>query len=251
MAGALQTRRVVFQEEAGAAYLAARVAAFIAAHGTVRLCADCVARTVPKRMRKANDVTEAGWCESCGSHVPEVFRLAVSEYGRALRRRRAAPASTGVTGRPSEGAPPITARCPICSDVIDVSDSPRLVFRPDGRVEHGRCPDPVCPWCLQTVTPSQPKLRSGRDIFHRDCLRASWSEGAIAGGSAASCTAIFDQSQATRVQRDRIATAELVAMTREVVADAIGVRALARSVRAQSAERRYWNRKGMRASPSD
>jgi hypothetical protein len=56
----------------------------------------------------------------------------------------------------------------------------------DGRVEHGRCPDPVCPSCLQAVAPSQSKLRSGPDIFHRDCLRATRSERVISGGSAAS-----------------------------------------------------------------
>jgi hypothetical protein len=229
----------MFQEEAGSAYLAARIAAFIAAHGTVRLCAECVARTVPKRVRRARNITEPGWCESCGAHAPEVFRLAVSVYGRALRRR-AAPRSNGVTDPAREIAPPITARCPICSGVIEASDAPRLRFRPDGRVEHGRCPDPVCPWCLQTVSPSQPKLRSGRDIFHRDCLRASWSERALSGGSAESpCTAIFDQRRTKGSPRDREAVAELVATTREVVRDAIGVRALARSARAECPERRY------------
>jgi hypothetical protein len=177
-------RRLVFQEQAGAAYLAARVAAFIAAHGTVRLCGDCIARTVTKRMRKTMSATESGWCESCGAHATEVFRLALSEYGRALRRRMTPRSGRGAD--PASNSPPVTARCPICSGVIDASDSPGLVFRPDGRVEHSRCPDPVCPWCLLTVAPSQPKLRSGREIFHRDCLRASWSERAIAGGSAES-----------------------------------------------------------------
>jgi len=175
----------VFQEQAGAAYVAARVAAFIAAHGTVCLCADCLARMLPRRVRKARSAAEPGWCESCGAHVAEVFRLALSEYGRALRRRTAQRPSRA-TDPASDSPPPVTARCPICSGVIDASDSPGLVFRPDGRVEHRRCPDPVCPWCLQAVTPLQPKLRNGREIFHRDCLRASWSEHATAGGSAAS-----------------------------------------------------------------
>jgi hypothetical protein len=233
----------VFQEQAGAAYLAARVAAFIAAHGTVRLCGDCIARTVARRMRKSGSSAESGWCESCGTHASEVFRVALSEYGRALRRR--------TTARSSRESPPVAAQCPICSGVIDASDSPGLVFRPDGRVEHSRCPDPVCPWCLLTVAASQPKLRSGREIFHRDCLRASWSERGIAGGSAASpSTAIFDQRREIRVPRDHHTVSELVTATREVVQEAIGVRALARLVREQSAARRYWNTKGMRTAPS-
>ena len=188
LATALHFCRLVFQEQAGAEYLAARVAAFIAAHGTVCLCADCVARMLPRRIRKTRSATEPGWCESCGAYVPDVVRLALSEYGRALRRRTASRPSRA-TEPASDSPPSISARCPICSDVIDASDSPGLVFRPDGRVEHSRCPDPVCPWCLQAVTPSQPKLRNGREIFHRDCLRASWSE--HAGSAAPAATGTF------------------------------------------------------------
>jgi hypothetical protein len=238
--------------QAGAAYLAARVAAFIAAHGTVCLCGDCVARILPKRVRKTRRTVEPGWCESCGSHAPDVFRLALSEYGRALRRRTA-PKASRTSDQANDGLPLVTARCPICSGVIDPHDAPGLVFRPDGRVEHSRCPDPVCPWCLQTVAPSQPKLRSGREIFHRDCLRASWSERAIAGGSAGSAwTAIFDERCGSRTPPTRETFDELRAVTRQIREEAIGLRALARSVRSQSrsAMRRYWNTNGMRTSPS-
>jgi hypothetical protein len=150
-------------------------------HGAIRLCADCVGR-LPKRSLATRRVTEPGWCESCGSHGAEAFRLPLAEYARALRRRAAGTASS--RSDPSTvTAPTVSARCPICSGAIEPTDSARLVFRPDGRVEHGRCPDPVCPWCLQAVAPSQPRLRSGRDIFHRDCLRASRSERLISSGS--------------------------------------------------------------------
>jgi len=241
----------VFHEQAGAAYLAARINAFIAAHATVCLCAECVARILPKRTIKSRPATEPGWCESCGAHAPEVFRLALSEYGRALRRR-AAPMSSRTADAASEGQPAVTPTCPICSGVIDASDSPGLVFRPDGRVEHSRCPEPVCPWCLQTVTPSQPKLRNGREIVHRDCLHASWSVGAIAGGSAGSpWTVIFDERSDRRSREKREVFEALRAVTRQVHEEAIGLRALARSVRSQSAARRYWNTNGMRAWPRD
>ena len=155
------------------------------------------------------------------------------EYARALRRRAAGTAS-GRSDPSTVTAPTVSARCPICSGAIEPTDSARLVFRPDGRVEHGRCPDPVCPWCLQAVAPSQPRLRSGRDIFHRDCLRASRSERLISGGSAASpWTAIFDEQCGRQAHRDRRAFAEFQAVTREAVEYAIGVRALARSVRSR------------------
>jgi hypothetical protein len=139
----------------------------------------------------------------------------------------------------------VSARCPICSGAVEPTDSTGVVFRPDGRVEHSRCPDPVCPWCLQAVAPSQPKLRSGRDIFHRDCLGARQSERVISGGSAASAwTAIFDERRGRHAHRDRRAFAEFKAGTREAVEDAIGLRALARSVRSDSAARRMLTRGG-------
>ena len=192
LAEPLHCAAFVSREQDGSAYLAARIAAFVSAHGAIRLCADCVGR-LPKRSLATRRVTEPGWCESCGSHGADAFRLPLAEYARALRRRAAGTASS--RSDPSTvTAPTVSARCPICSGAIEPTDSARLVFRPDGRVEHGRCPDPVCPWCLQAVAPSQPRLRSGRDIFHRDCLRASRSERLISGGSAASpWTAIFDE----------------------------------------------------------
>ncbi len=231
------------REQDGSAYLAARIAAFVSAHGAIRLCADCVGR-LPKRSLATRRVTEPGWCESCGSHGADAFRLPLAEYARALRRRAAGTASS--RSDPSTvTTPTVSARCPICSGAIEPTDSARLVFRPDGRVEHGRCPDPVCPWCLQAVAPSQARLRSGRDIFHRDCLRASRSERVISGGSAASpWTAIFDERSGRQAHRDRRAFAEFQAVTREAVEHAIGVRALARSVRSDSATRRRLTRGG-------
>jgi hypothetical protein len=149
------------------------------------------------------------------------------EYAPGLRRRGVA-----------EPAAP-TARCPICACTIDPADSSSLVFRPDGRVEHRRCPDPVCPSCLQAVAPAQRKLRSGRDIFHEECLRARSSKRSIAGGSAASTwTTVFDERGGTHAHQDRDASAEFRGVACEVRQEAIGLRALARAVRADSMARR-------------
>ncbi len=237
LAEPLHCAAFVSREQDGSAYLAARIAAFVSAHGAIRLCADCVGR-LPKRSLATRRVTEPGWCESCGSHGADAFRLPLAEYARALRRRAA-----GTASRPERSIDDDRAHGERqVSDLfgaIEPTDSARLVFRPDGRVEHGRCPDPVCPWCLQAVAPSEPRLRSGRDIFHRDCLRASRSERLISGGSAASpWTAIFDEQCGRQAHRDRRAFAEFQAVTREAVEYAIGVRALARSVRSDSAARR-------------
>lgn len=229
--------RSVSREDDGSSYLAARIAAFVAAHGAVRLCADCVAGTLPKRVLDARKV-KPGWCESCGSHGSDVFRLPLAEYARALRRRTSG-AAAGRSDPSTVARPTVTARCAICSGPIEAAASSRLVFRPDGRVEHGRCPDPICPWCLQTVAPSQSKLRSGRDIFHRDCLLANRSARSISGGQAASaCTTIFDERRGRHAHRDRDAFDEFRVAIREVQEDAIGLRALARAVRSASAARR-------------
>jgi hypothetical protein len=229
--------RSVSRVDDGSSYLAARIAAFVAAHGAVRLCADCVAGTLPKRVLEARKV-KAGWCESCGSHGSDVFRLPLAEYARALRRRTSG-AAAGRSDPSTVARPTVTARCAICSGPIEAAASSRLVFRPDGRVEHGRCPDPICPWCLQTVAPSQSKLRSGRDIFHRDCLLANRSARSISGGQAASAwTMIFDERRGRHAHRDRDAFDEFRVAIREVQEDAIGLRALARAVRSASAARR-------------
>jgi hypothetical protein len=168
--------------QGGSTYLGAGIAGFLAAHGSVRLCAACVPCTGRKRWLATRRVTQPGRCESCGSHGAVAFRLPLAEYARAVRRRAIVTASS--PNDPLAVAPPsVSARCPICSSAIEPTDSPGLILRPDGRVEHGLCPDPVCPRCLQAVGASQPTLRSSRDIFHRDCLRASRSERLISSGS--------------------------------------------------------------------
>jgi hypothetical protein len=128
----------VSHEQDGSTYLAARIAAFLSAHGSVRLCADCVVGTLPNRSLATRRVTEPGWCESCGSHGADTFRRPLAEYLRAPRRRASRTASS--PNIPSTEAPStVSARCPICSGAIEPADSAGLVFRPDGRVERGLC----------------------------------------------------------------------------------------------------------------
>jgi hypothetical protein len=191
----------MFPEQGASTYLAARIAAFLAAHGTVRLCAECVRGKVSLRNVDARRVGEPIWCEACGTHATEGFRLPVREFLLLPRRRTAQPGKKETVPASSSGAGR-TVDCPICSGAIRVTDATNLVFRPDGRVEHRRCPDPVCPRCQEAVTPQQPKLRSGRDLFHRDCLFVFRSKGSISGGSAPSpCTAIFDERRDPRAHQ--------------------------------------------------
>ena len=83
LAEPLHCAAFVSREQDGSAYLAARIAAFVSAHGAIRLCADCVGR-LPKRSLATRRVTEPGWCESCGSHGAEAFRLPLTDVNTVV-----------------------------------------------------------------------------------------------------------------------------------------------------------------------
>ena len=67
---------------------------------------------------------------------------------------------------------------------MSVQPGQRVIFRPDGRVQHVECPEVLCPVCLHEVRPHDPIRRDGQQILHGNCWVKRMRSGERAGGAA-------------------------------------------------------------------
>ena len=58
-------------------------------------------------------------------------------------------------------------RCVRCR--VNIQPGQGVVFRPDGRVEHGTCPEVSCPVCSRAIYPATPIRREGEHMLHANC----------------------------------------------------------------------------------
>jgi hypothetical protein len=97
MAGALLLRVGMTTTPEPTSYLAARIAAFVTAHTSTRLCLTCAQAQIKRRRTSLERLDEPGWCTGCGSRSGVGFRVAVvtddvtSPGWRPRRRPRARP----------------------------------------------------------------------------------------------------------------------------------------------------------------
>ena len=90
-------------------------------------------------------------------------------------------------------------RCVVCR--IAVEPAQDVVFRPDGCVQHVKCPEVECPVCSRRVEPDDPIRRDGEALLHGNCwmrrARAAEQQGGprmtvITGGSEPAAPAMSD-----------------------------------------------------------
>jgi hypothetical protein len=128
---------------------------------------------------------------------------------------------------------PCLARCALCQLPV-TRDHAGIVALADGRLQHSRCPYPVCVSCAQPILPDHVSQPDRNGLIHRRC--ATTQPRPIAGGAAMlPWTAIFEGRFAARAHPDGQVLAELHALTHEVVTHTADIRAWARHVRSTTA----------------
>jgi hypothetical protein len=123
---------------------------------------------------------------------------------------------------------PVPVHCARCELPIE-ADEQNIVIRADDRVQHSRCPFPLCTVCARAVSPDDATRHDGATLAHEECSTASRT---ISGGcSALPWTVVFDDRLVARARTDCRLLGELRLTTREVLVQAADVRARAQRVR--------------------